>query len=424
MTGSNGSDVSGVWKKVQLAEGVNELQVAGKDLQLVGTTEGGNLIERTNGTAGHLRVGSETGGANSAAATVTLGDANAANKGTIGNVVLNAGTGNNATLRVVGNGQGAEFTIGNVRANGGTNAIEVAGATLNTGNITTDSGIKALDTLSVDRGSVHTDGSANVQNVVLSNNGAFTATSTTTEGITTGGEITINGTLSGQGLVKAENTLTFSDGLSTAYGDDLRLEGPTVATGTLNSAEGKITIVATENLTTTGGATLNDDVVLAQKWTLDNGSNVTASGNSYQLVGQFVTSAQEEGDTSSNLDSVYTVEKQSMLVHVSDPDLGNANEAALGQLRAELDRHEYTGPAYLTDKTLNLTTNGKLVVGFDDVKTKYGQCATHDGCILKVTVAGTDGTVTLKWVDSAEGQAKGSLHGIAGGDGTATGGGD
>lgn len=68
--------------------------------------------------------------------------------------------------------------------------------------------------------------------------------------------------------------------------------------------------------------------------------------------------------------------------------------------------------------------NGKLVVGFNDVKTKYGQCATHDGCILKVTVAGTDGTVTLEWVDSAEGKAKGSLHGIAGGDGTATGGGN
>ena len=57
-----------------------------------------------------------------------------------------------------------------------------------------------------------------------------------------------------------------------------------------------------------------------------------------------------------------------MLVHVSDPDLGNANEAALGQLRAELDS-EYRGPAYLTDKTLNLTTNGKLVVGSTETDT-------------------------------------------------------
>ena len=213
---------------------------------------------------------------------------------------------------------------------------------------------------------MHTDGSANVQNVVLSNNGAFTATSTTTEGITTGGEITINGTLSGQGLVKAENTLTFSDGLSTAYGDDLRLEGPTVATDTLNSAEGKITIVATENLTTTGGATLNDDVVLAQNWTLASTDNVTASGKSYQLVGQFSASGAEAPEGVSSLNTTYTVEDQSMLVHVSDPELDSANEAALGQLRAELDNHGFKdSPAYLTDQTLNLTSTGKLVVGTD-----------------------------------------------------------
>ena len=360
LTESNGSDVSGAWKKVLLAEGVT----------------------------GDLRVGSETGSP-SATATVTLGDANAPNKGTIGNVVLNAGSGNNATLRVVGNGQGADFTIGNVRANSSTNAIEVAGATLHTGNITTDQDTTALHTLSVDHGDVLTDGSANVQNVVLTNYGTFTATSTTTEGVTTGGEITINGTLSGQGLVRADEALTFN-GLTTADGDDLRLEGKNVSTGELDSTAGKVTIVATENLTTTGGATLNDDVVLAQKWTLDNGDTVKARGNSYQLIGQFATSTQE--DTTSTLDTTYTVEGQSMLVHVSDPDLGNANETALGQLRAELDRHEYTGPAYLTDQTLNLTENGKLVVGSTETDTTNNKVVFGDNSVLVVD-AGIDGAV-------------------------------
>ncbi len=365
VTGSKGSDMSGEWHAVKLDTGVTELQVAGKDLQLVGTTERGNLIEKTDGMAGDLRIGSETGGINPATATVTLGDANAPNKGTIGNVVLNAGSGNNATLRVVGNGQGADFTIGNVRANSSTNAIEVAGATLHTGNITTDQDTTALHTLSVDHGDVLTDGNANVQDVVLSNYGTFTATSTTTEGVTTGGEITINGILSGQGLVRADEALTF-DGLTTADGADLRLESKEISTGNLDSTVGKVTIVATENLTTTGGATLNNDVVLAQNWTLASTDAVKASGKSYQLVGQFSADSGADPEGVSSLNTTYTVKDQSMLVHVSDPELDSANEAALGQLRAELDNHGFKDrPAYLTDQTLNLTSTGKLVVGTD-----------------------------------------------------------
>ena len=68
--------------------------------------------------------------------------------------------------------------------------------------------------------------------------------------------------------------------------------------------------------------------------------------------------------------------------------------------------------------------DGQLVKTFDEVGTPYGQCTHHKDCVLRVSVNGDDGTVTLAWVDSAEGQAKGSLHGIAGGDGTATGGGN
>lgn len=68
--------------------------------------------------------------------------------------------------------------------------------------------------------------------------------------------------------------------------------------------------------------------------------------------------------------------------------------------------------------------DGQLVKTFDEVGTHYGQCTHHKDCVLRVSVNGDNGTVTLEWVDSAEGQAKGSLHGIAGGEGATAGGGD
>ena len=60
---------------------------------------------------------------------------------------------------------------------------------------------------------------------------------------------------------------------------------------------------------------------------------------------------------------------------------------------------------------------------FDSI-TKYGQCTNHDGCVLKATIEGDNGTVDLQWVKTAGGGAEGSLHGIAGGEGAAAGGGN
>lgn len=68
--------------------------------------------------------------------------------------------------------------------------------------------------------------------------------------------------------------------------------------------------------------------------------------------------------------------------------------------------------------------DGQLVENYADVGTPYGQCTHHKKCVLKVSVNGDDGTVTLDWVNSENGQAEGSLHGIAGGEGAAAGGGN
>lgn len=139
---------------------------------------------------------------------MTLGLADANNKGTVGNVVLNADTDNVATLNVIGAGA-AEFTIGDIRANESTNTINVAGATLNTGNITTASDTKALDELNITSGIVNASGGVNITDVVLAN-GVLAAheVPATAEGMpATGGDITL-GNLSGQGAVAAKQTLT------------------------------------------------------------------------------------------------------------------------------------------------------------------------------------------------------------------------
>ena len=275
----NANGISGGFKAVQLTEG-KELNAKGT-LVLNGSAEGGNLVQYKDGETNKvasLRIG---GQAPQATSVVTLGDANAANKGTLGNVILNAGRGNAATLNVVGNGK-AEFTIGDVTANVSQNTVNVAGATLNTGNITVDAGsntYKDID-LNVTNGTVNSQ-SAEIANAKLAN-GTLTAAS---KDAATGGNITISNTLSGQGSVVADKTLTLTAGYMGVDTDALALQANELATTAFNSIKGDVVIKAAKWNANDATTLKGDTVVLTEAGTftgafaMDGGALVAQNEN-------------------------------------------------------------------------------------------------------------------------------------------------
>lgn len=287
----NANGISGGFKAVQLTEG-KKLNAKGT-LVLNGSAEGGNLVQYKDGETNKvasLRIG---GQAPQATSVVTLGDANAANKGTLGNVILNAGRGNAATLNVVGNGK-AEFTIGDVTANVSQNTVNVAGATLNTGNITVDAGsntYKDID-LNVTNGTVNSQ-SAEIANAKLAN-GTLTAAS---KDAATGGNITISNTLSGQGSVVADKTLTLTAGYMGVDTDALALQANELATTAFNSIKGDVvikaakwnandattlkgdTVVLTEAGTFTGAFAMDGGALVAQNENADAPATLTFNDN-------------------------------------------------------------------------------------------------------------------------------------------------
>lgn len=282
---NNKAGVSGGFQAVELAEG-NELNAKGT-LVLAGSQNGGELVINKNDTAADLRVGGAYATRDTSAVTLGLADAN--NKGELGNVVLNAGMDNDkATLNVIGAGA-AEFTVGEIRANESTNTINVAGATLNTGNITTASDTKALDELNITSGIVNASGNVKITDVALAN-GVLTAKEVpaTAEGAPATGDITL-GTLSGQGAVVADNALTVTGAYNGADTDALGLQADTLTTGAFDSTKGDVAISAA---TWTSGATTlkGDAVVLTEAGTftdafaMDGGTLVAQSGDDANLA--------------------------------------------------------------------------------------------------------------------------------------------
>ena len=280
----NEKGISGGFKAVQLAEG-SELNAKGT-LVLAGSQNGDNLVIDTEGAVADLRVGGAYATRDTSAVTLGLADAN--NSGTVGTVTLNAGTDNKATLNVIGAGA-AEFKVDDIRANESTNTINVAGATLKTGNITTESGTKALDKLNITSGIVNASGNVNITDVALAN-GVLTANKVpaTAEGVPATGDITL-GTLSGQGAVVADKTLTLQKAYTGKEGDDLTLQANELTTAAFDSTKGDVAISAAT--WTSGTTTLKGDtVVLTEAGTfrgafaMDGGTLVAQSGDDANLA--------------------------------------------------------------------------------------------------------------------------------------------
>ena len=287
----NEKGISGGFKAVQLAEG-SELNAKGT-LVLAGSQNGGALVMNNDGNVAHLRVGGALGSQDTSVVTLGLADAN--NKGELGNVVLNAGTDKEATpnvkkatLNVIGAGA-AEFTVGNIRANESTNTINVQGATLNTGNITTEAVSPAtLDAMNITNGTVKATGDAEIKDVTL-DNGLLQAVATTGE-TPAGGNITIAEDLSGQGVVVADKTLTVTKDYNGADTDALGLQADTLTTANFDSTKGDVTIKASQ-WDASGTTTLKGDAVELTKtgtftgaFTMDGGTLVAQSGDDANLA--------------------------------------------------------------------------------------------------------------------------------------------
>ena len=282
----NKDGISGGFQAVKLTEDDTELNAKGT-LVLAGSQNGGELVINED-TVADLRVGGAYATRDTSAVTLGLADAN--NSGTVGTVTLNAGTDNKATLNVIGAGA-AEFTIGDIRANESTNTINVAGATLNTGNITTESGTKALDKLNITSGIVNASGNVNITDVALAN-GVLTANEVpaTAEGVPATGDITL-GTLSGQGAVVADNALTVTKDYNGADTDALGLQADTLTTtADFDSTKGDVTIKASQ-WNASGTTTLKGDAVELTKagtfkdaFAMDGGTLVAQSGDDANLA--------------------------------------------------------------------------------------------------------------------------------------------
>lgn len=253
----NAAGISGGFQAVKLTGANTELNAKGT-LVLAGSQNGDNLVINKDGAVADLRVGGAYTARDTSAVTLGLADAN--NSGTVRTVTLNAGTDNKATLNVIGAGA-AEFTVGDIRANESTNTINVAGATLNTGNITTESGTKALDKLNITSGIVNASGNVDITGVALAN-GVLTANEVpaTAEGVPATGDITL-GTLSGQGVVDAAKKLELTSAYNGADTDALGLQADTLTTANFDSTKGDVTIKASQ-WNASGTTTLKGDTVV------------------------------------------------------------------------------------------------------------------------------------------------------------------
>ena len=275
----NEAGISGGFQAVKLAEGT-ELNAKGT-LVLAGSQNGDNLVIDKEGAVAGLRVGGPLSDRDTSAVTLGLADAN--NSGTAGTVTLNAGAGKEATLNVIGAGA-AEFTVGNIQANGSTNTINVAGATLNTGNITTASGTKALDELNITSGSVNASGDVNITNVVLANGVLAAHEAGGAAGTPGGGDITL-GTLSGQGSVVADKTLTVTNAYTGVDTDALALQANELTTTAFDSTKGDVVIKAAKWNANDATTLKGDTVVLTEAGTftdafaMDGGALVAQNEN-------------------------------------------------------------------------------------------------------------------------------------------------
>lgn len=291
---------TGSFGSAQLAETESSLNIGTSgavntnSLTLTGLDASENFVSASDGQVAGATINKN--------ATLTLGDNAYTGDKAISTILIGNGT---ATLNVLGAGSDvATVNSGAIKASGTTTTINAKNVTLNVaGGI--DAAGSAIDTITADAANIKaTGGDITANTVTLKNNGLLAASK---KDDTTGGNITISNTLSGQGSVVADKTLTLTAGYAGADGsaDVLTLQagGNITATGMdLKQADnGKLTVeaggtitakdisatkVAAKKLTATGvavdGGTLDltgtgTDVSTVDSLKLTNGTQATVA---------------------------------------------------------------------------------------------------------------------------------------------------
>lgn len=331
---------TGSFGSAQLAEGKDRLNIGTSSvnntnsLTLTGLDASKNFVSASDGQVAGATINKN--------AKLTLGDNAYTGNKYIGNITIGNGS---ATLNVLGAGSGvATVNSGNISAatnqNGDINAKNV---TLKTDNIGSDS--MAIGTITADAANVVATGSVYTKEVTLTN-GLLQAVATTGD-TPAGGDITIDGDLSGQGAVVADKTLTLQTAYTGKEGDDLTLQADTLKTAAINSTEGDLAIAVT-NLITGGDTTLVDDTLVADNVQL--GGALNASGKSLVQVGGFYTS---DDFTTEGLNNAVSVQDTSLMAYGAD----------LAQAQQAVAETGHTGAAYYAGKELKLVNGGSLTVG-------------------------------------------------------------
>lgn len=279
--------------------------------------------------------------------SLTLGDNAYAASKSIGKVTL----GKAATLGVLGAGWDvATVNSGAISATGVRTTVNATNVTLNVaGNIGADT--QAIGTITADAANINaTGGDITANTVTLKNNGLLQAVATTGD-TPAGGDITIDGNLSGQGMVDAGQTLTLKSAYNGLEDDDLLLTGKKLdAKAAINSTKGTLAIV-TDELITGGDTTLVDDTLVADN--VDLGGALNASGESLVVVQNFGSFAPDGGFTPGALDNAVSVTGQSLMVYGAGAEQAQQAVAETG----------HTGAAYYAGKELKLVDGGGLTVG-------------------------------------------------------------
>ena len=360
-------------------------------LQLAGSNSMDYLVSTGLGDTlapANLRIGDNSSADGTSDASVTLGREGYNNKGELGDVVLNAGHDYKATLNVIGDGE-AYFKVGDIRANYSDNSINVTGAHLVTGKITSDTGIEDLDQLTVTRGSVTAEGNAEIRDVDL-RDGSTVAAVSGEEGSDTG-KLTISGILTGSGKVFAGDTLTIASYIGTED-DNLTWEAPTVQiNGALDSTKGKVHVVATDTLNTSGAVTLVEDTVWAAKW---NPSEAITATDTVLQIGQFGTAG-----PGSSLNESVTLNGSSLLVH------GDTSEGALNEAREAIADAGNTGATYYAKDTMNLDSEGYLHLNATEDQASTNAIVFGSGSMLVVDSDAFSGTDKAVFTSTSTGSA-------------------
>ena len=271
LTGVN-EDVNkiGSFGSAELDESIDTLTV-NNSLTLTGLDDSNNFVS----TSGDEKAGATIG----SNATLTLGDnVYAGNKG-IGNITI----GDGATLNVLGQ-SAAAATVNSGAITAATNSatVNAKNVTLNVaGGIGADT--QAIGTITADAANIKANGGdITAGTVTLKNNGLLAAS----KDANTGGNITISNTLSGQGSVVADKTLTLTAGYTGAAdsADVLTLQAGDNITATANdlkqAADGKLTVVAGDTIT---AANISATNVAAKKLTASGA--VAVDGGVLKLTG-------------------------------------------------------------------------------------------------------------------------------------------